>query len=161
MELRGHHLLCLPMYQGHGYSEEFCCHMTEVIKRIRETDEPVRVMISPDEVCSHCPNLLSVEQSTGEQVNTRSLREELRGRSCEHEARTAGKDRGLLKEFGLVPGNTYSRESLNRAVLSGMNEAVFERYCGKCQWRQEGLCSYSLWKEKYSLLFGGCRRIQT
>ena len=34
MELRAHHLLCIPMYQGHGYSKEFCAHMVEVIERM-------------------------------------------------------------------------------------------------------------------------------
>ena len=57
MELRAHHLLCIPMYQGHGYSEEFCVHMAEVIKKIRTTDEPIRPLASPDVVCECCPNL--------------------------------------------------------------------------------------------------------
>ena len=34
-ELRVHHLLCIPMYRGNGYSDEFCRNMQEMIAALK------------------------------------------------------------------------------------------------------------------------------
>jgi hypothetical protein len=122
------------MYQGHGYSEGFCAHMEEVIDRIRTTQEEICPVASPDEVCSCCPN----------------LRPEGR---CDHEERTAAKDQMLLNAFGLTDHQVYERKALKEQVLSEMTEELFERSCGKCQWHEQGLCSYKLWKENFTEYF--------
>ncbi len=155
MELRAHHLLCIPMYQGHGYSEEFCAHMVKVIERIRTTDEEIRPLSSPDEVCSHCPNL---EPPVPEQEGSRGAKPEsenpfLFHRYCEHENRTSKKDSNLLESFGLRCGKTYSRRELKETVLSHMTQEVFDASCGKCDWRKQGLCSFELWQKNFRECF--------
>jgi hypothetical protein len=108
--------------------------MEEVIQRIRTTDEPVSPLDSPDEVCSCCPK----------------LQEDHR---CEHEDRTSAKDAMLLELLGLVDERTYSREELKREVLAHMTGETFERSCGKCSWREQGLCSYELWRTNFVTCF--------
>ncbi|MBS6397578.1 MAG: DUF1284 domain-containing protein [Clostridiales bacterium] len=132
MELRAHHLICMPMYSGHGYSQEFCVHLEQCIEKIRNTEEPIRVLSSPDEVCAHCPNLLEL---------------------CREEERTSRKDRKLLKALGLECGQTYSKEEIYICLSQHFTETVFEPSCGKCSWREQGLCSHELWREKSRELF--------
>jgi hypothetical protein len=118
------------MYQGHGYSEGFCAHMEEVIKKIRTTDEAITPLSSPDDVCSHCPHL----QPDGR---------------CDHEDRTSAKDKMLLESFGLTDRQIYLRADLKNQVLAHMNQQIFDKSCSKCSWHQQGLCSFELWQQNF------------
>lgn len=160
LELRAHHLLCMPMYSGHGYSEEFCRHMSEVIGWLHEGKVKLRILPTPDEVCSHCPNLQprseEEEDLEGNRLNWSKVRSDdprVAGRSCKHEARTSAKDSMLLEAFGLTGGKIYAIDDLITTVQKNMTEAVFEKACGKCSWREQGLCSYDMWKEHFPRLF--------
>lgn len=160
VELRAHHLLCMPMYSGHGYSEGFCEHMSEVIDYLHTGKPKLRIMPSPDEVCSHCPNLQPVSDAKvdleGNDLNWELVRSEdprVAGRSCKHEARTSAKDSMLLDAFGLTGGVEYTIEELIATVQKNMTEAVFEKSCGKCSWREQGLCNYEMWQDHFPKLF--------
>ena len=162
MELRAHHLLCMPMYSGHGYSEDFCRHMEEVIKIVRMGNVKLRILASPDEVCSSCPNLQppSEEQRDleGARMNLSLIRSKdgrLTRRSCKHETKTAEKDSMLLQAFGLTEGTVYSIAKLAETVKNNMTEESFEKSCHKCSWREQGLCSYQMWQEGFDRLFCG------
>lgn len=54
MEIRYHHLLCLPRFEGKGYSADFCKNMANVKKRYN--NEKITLVERCDEICSHCPN---------------------------------------------------------------------------------------------------------
>ncbi len=156
MELRAHHLICMPMYSGHGYSGTFCEHMSRTIEKIRTTDEPIRVLASPDEVCICCPNLLP---AVPEEESTRKEKPEteLPGhqcRYCEHEEKTSRKDQRLMEELRLECGQTYSQAEIRQHLDECFTEEVFEISCGKCSWREQGLCSFELWKRNTRMLFG-------
>ena len=160
IELRAHHLLCMPMYSGHGYSEEFCQHMSEVIDYLHTGKASLRILPTPDEVCSHCPNLQPVSEAEvdleGNTLNRELVRsEDLRvaDRSCKHESRTSTKDSMLLEAFGLIGGAVYTAEELVAIVQKNMTEAVFEKSCRKCSWREQGLCNYAMWQEHFPKLF--------
>ena len=48
-ELRFHHLLCLPLFQGKGYSDGFSVNMQSMKDRLESEDTAVRFVCS--EVC--------------------------------------------------------------------------------------------------------------
>ena len=54
MELRYHHLLCLPRFEGKGNSNDFCKNTANIKKRYK--NEKITLVEHCDEVCSHCPN---------------------------------------------------------------------------------------------------------
>lgn len=54
MDIRYHHLLCLPRFEGKGYSADFCKNMANVKKRYN--NEKITLVEHCDEICSHCPN---------------------------------------------------------------------------------------------------------
>ena len=160
IELRAHHLLCMPMYSGHGYSEDFCKHMSEVIACLNEGKVKLRILPTPDEVCSHCPNLQPVSLAEadleGNKLDWSKIRSEdprVAGRSCKHEVRTSNKDSMLLEAFGLAAGKVYTIEELVTTIQKNMTEAVFEKSCGKCSWREQGLCNYKMWQDHFPKLF--------
>ena len=55
MNLRVHHLLCAPLYVGKGYSEKFTENMDAIVARLKEGTR-LRLQVTPDVVCSECPN---------------------------------------------------------------------------------------------------------
>ncbi|MDO4321116.1 MAG: DUF1284 domain-containing protein [Lachnospiraceae bacterium] len=155
MELRTHHLLCIPMYQGHGYSEAFCEHMAKVIETIKETEEAIRPLASPDVVCTRCPHLQppAPEEESSRREKPESELLFLRNRYCDREKQISRKDSRLLESLGLCCGREYGREELKRTVLSHMTEEIFNASCGKCEWLQQGLCSFSMWKVNFKKYF--------
>lgn len=54
MEIRYHHLLCIPRFIGEGYSDDFCQNMQDVKKRFES--EEITLVEHCDEVCKNCPN---------------------------------------------------------------------------------------------------------
>ncbi len=151
MELRAHHLLCLPMYRGHGYSEDFCMHMNEMIRRIRVREAAFRILASPDEVCTRCPHLLAPEgaEKTRPAAGVSGAGE----RRCDEEERICRRDILLLDGFGLTGGRSYGREELREKVLSGLTEELFRESCGTCTWYVQGFCSYEMWRDNFTELF--------
>ena len=54
MELRYHHILCLPRFEGKGYSNDFCKNMQKIKDRYEKQE--VTFVEHCDDVCSCCPN---------------------------------------------------------------------------------------------------------
>ena len=55
--LRVHHLLCIPLFRGAGYSDGFSKNMAEKIAWLKaHPEEEVELVCGPDMICSHCPN---------------------------------------------------------------------------------------------------------
>ncbi|KZL18029.1 hypothetical protein PsAD2_02763 [Pseudovibrio axinellae] len=70
VKLRGHHLLCILTFIGHGYSKGFSKNYNRVVQRLN-TGEPVLLVDGPDDICSalieeeaapHCFNCSVVER---------------------------------------------------------------------------------------------------
>jgi len=56
LKFRGHHLICLPFFQGKGYSEEFVENLKNIMARA-EKGEEIEVVGGADDICSACPSL--------------------------------------------------------------------------------------------------------
>ncbi len=66
MELRYHHALCLPRFEGKGYSDDFCTNMQKIKDCYK--NEEVTFVEHCDEVCSHCPNNINGKCKDEEKV---------------------------------------------------------------------------------------------
>ena len=55
--LRGHHLLCLQVFQGYGYDEDFTENMTIINSARKSENTTVLLTNTPDDICKSCPNL--------------------------------------------------------------------------------------------------------
>lgn len=128
-KLRVHHLLCIPLFQGYGYSDSFCKNMEDMIGVLDEhADEPLQAVCSPDIICAGCPNL------TAENTCAAS------GTSVEE------KDRLLAEALGIMPGKEYTYRELRALAGKNLTEEIFTDSCKNCEWYAGGLCSFEKWK---------------
>ena len=130
MKLRVHHLLCVPLYCGHGYSDAFVKNMDQKAAELKRGCR-VCLQTDPDEICASCPNLV---QKAGEAARCSLDRNHVQT-----------KDERLLTALQLEAGREYDSMQLWKAVRDRMTQEIFEGSCGRCEWYRQGLCSY----EKY------------
>lgn len=123
-EIRGHHLFCMALFTGHGYSPAFTENMSATIQALR-AGEPLRLTSGPDALCAACPHLLPEG-------------------GCAHgTADVARRDQAARQALTVSPGDTLTWQEL-RARLLSLDEAGFQAVCGGCRWAAEGLCSWAL-----------------
>lgn len=125
VNLRGHHLLCLHGFRGLGYSPEFVENMRQVHDLLRESPETeVKVLTSPDDICSACPHLAHGNCAKN---------------GDESERRISDKDSEILGRLTLSPGSVlsaYKLFSLATEEFGGRMEEV----CSSCSWFPMGWC---------------------
>lgn len=54
MKIRYHHLLCIPRFEGKGYSDDFCRKLAEISKDFNRAE--YELVESCDDLCEVCPN---------------------------------------------------------------------------------------------------------
>lgn len=126
--VRGHHLLCMPLFSGKGYSQAFTRRMAGLIHRW-ERGEAFQLCLGQDDVCSACPN---ARENGGCALGT---------------ADVARRDRAALEVLGLSPGMELTWEQLMEK-LEEVTPEGFQAVCGGCRWHRAGLCSYRLLQER-------------
>ena len=130
MRLRVHHLLCIPLYVGHGYGDAFCQNMERVIEKLKEgRDELLTVVCEADMICEGCPNLTEYGVCR------------MGGTSVEE------KDRRLAENLGIQPKRQYTCAQLFEIARKKLNGQIFETSCRNCEWFGKGLCTYEKWRE--------------
>ncbi len=123
-EIRGHHLFCMALFTGHGYSERFVENMDAVIRKLKG-GEGFRLASRHDAVCAACPNLLP-------------------DGGCSHGTEDVmARDEAAFQVLGLNPGGDAAWRDV-RARLQKVSPAGFNKVCGGCRWAKEGLCSLAL-----------------
>ncbi|MGI6020531.1 MAG: DUF1284 domain-containing protein [Lachnospiraceae bacterium] len=55
--LRGHHLFCVPLFAGAGYSEQFIDNMKMIVNSVKSGNIRLAIVTGSDDICSCCPNL--------------------------------------------------------------------------------------------------------
>ncbi len=139
MKLRVHHLLCVPLFTGHGYSEAFTEHMTEKVCQLKQGCE-VHLTTGPDEICSACPNLSAD------------------GHSCMLDTdHVKTKDEQLLSLLGLQTAKAYDSSKLWKMVKERMKREDFEASCKNCEWYKMGLCGYEAYSRNIQQLIKNMR----
>lgn len=51
VHLRGHHLLCILNWKGHGYTPEFTRNYDVLVERLINERAPIRIIKGPDDIC--------------------------------------------------------------------------------------------------------------
>ena len=129
-ELRFHHLFCVPLFGGKGYSDDFTENMYSVKNGLLDGKNFIRLVSRCDCLCSHCPNKLE----DGCALDSNSVR------------KISDTDKyisNLLKISEDFETNFYS--ALKKALYI-VNEAEFINICGTCRWHNMGICSFEKWR---------------
>ena len=124
-KLRAHHLLCMRLFVGEGYSDAFASNMQRCIDAFtKEPSLEFQLVPACDDICMHCPNLNSSYQcSQGDQ-------------------NILHKDRLVAEILELKMLDSYSYSEIGDKILKLMKNAEFERCCSTCKWYEVGLCSF-------------------
>lgn len=124
--IRPHHGMCLAYFEGKGYSSEFTAHMGEMLE-IFQTNVPVRLVVSTDEICRKCPNK--------------------HGKACTPDSNAEAYDRAVLQMCGLKEGEElFFREFTDRVQNCILGKGLREKICGACRWNAICTRRQSLWE---------------
>lgn len=127
-KLRVHHLLCVPLFVGEGYSGEFSRNMAEQIRYLKQAgEELLELTDEPDIICAGCPNLTADRQC-----------------SCQNNL-IADKDRLVARQLDIRIGEGYTYDELCQIARNKITAEFFDACCKQCEWYQKGLCSYQMW----------------
>ncbi len=114
-KLRPHHALCIQFFEGKGYSDEFTCHMKEIVYMMKQ-DAEIEITFGKDDICAECPNLINDLCTEQEKV-------------CRYDKK--------VMEFC----NFYEGQILSASVFLGIakrdiiNKGKIKEVCGDCAWK--------------------------
>lgn len=67
IKIRYHHLMCIPRYQGNGYSRDFCVNLEKVKQSLKNNDY---ILVEEcDDICLVCPNNIDGKCADEEKVS--------------------------------------------------------------------------------------------
>lgn len=130
LTLRFHHLLCLPLFEGKGYSDSFSQNMGKIKKIAETTKEQIRFICDFDSVCRSCPN----KSESGCLLN------EGKDKIEEKDARIAG----LLD---VKSGFETDYKTALGLAAEKIHKDEFDELCGQCRWYKAGVCSFEKWEK--------------
>ena len=123
LNIRAHHFLCLPGYEGKGYDGAHKTSWDTISAKLKENpDTFVRVVDGQDDLCKNCPNAKGVN---GVKCNSGFL---------------AQLDDKVKSMLNLSSGMVLSWKEIMARVFSVMNKDNHNELCGDCFWRKAGLC---------------------
>lgn len=125
--LRGHHLFCGTLFQGHGYDEAFANRVEDVLSQLA-SGENVILCAGSDDFCGACPHR---REENGCALGTEDV---------------SRRDQAALKAVGLAVGQELRPAQVGER-LRKVTEAQWEQVCGNCRWQKEGLCSWKLFQK--------------
>ena len=132
--LRFHHLLCLPLFEGKGYSDDFSVNMARIKERDESSEEKIEFICDFDSICAGCPN----KSEKGCLLN---------GDGEDSTENIENKDRYIMELLGAESGFTASYKTALKLALEKINGNEFEKICGQCRWCKAGVCGFEKWRE--------------
>ncbi len=121
--IRPHHALCIPFFEGKGYSADFVRHMYKVIEALGENP---RLTLSGgcDTLCAACPHN--------------------RGGVCDSAEKVAAFDSRALSYMGLSVGDALTWEELSALAQEKIIRAgKLSEVCRGCQWTELCMIHFS------------------
>lgn len=132
--IRIHHLLCIPLFAGEGYSSAFCENMSRVIRELNARPaQKLKAVCRADMICSGCPNLTKESDCKDD------------------DSKVDEKDRRLAEKLGIHPESQYTYQELLEIAKTNLTKEIFLESCGNCRWFLQGLCSYEEWGRNLKL----------
>ena len=131
VKIRAHHLFCMTLYEGKGYSRAFVSNMDRITERIRNgEDVKLQILAEADCLCRACPHL---EEGNVCRLDQNSVKET---------------DLKVIRVLGLQEGSIYSVRECGERMRRNWKEEIFEEVCGNCSWKKKGICTWEKMKER-------------
>ncbi len=131
LNLRPHHLLCIPHFTGHGYDAAFTAHMTAVTERLRaQPQTPVTLTVSCDDLCAACPH------------NQNGI--------CDSQEKVTALDSAVLAACAFSAAQSGEWAALAETVRTRiLQTGLFRQICASCEWY--ALCRQIHTEKEFSL----------
>lgn len=130
INLRAHHLLCLPGYKGNAYSKTHSNSWDEVSVALKTNpDMQVKIIEGKDTLCKKCPN----DGSNGSKCNEKTLNIV---------------DEKVKQILDLKDNVIYKFSELTDKLKAVMTPEKHKEFCGSCQWRAKGFCNDTFEKKE-------------
>ena len=125
LAIRGHHLLCLLGFRGHGYSPVFVETMRQVREVFRsEPDASVVLVTGCDVICASCPHKIDDECR----------------KSPDAASRIKTKDAAILRKLGYRANSRTTPQKAWKKVKDTFVPEDIAALCERCQWLELGYC---------------------
>ena len=118
IEIRAHHLLCIPRFYRGGYNEEFAKNMKEICQRIRKNpDTKIKVIVGKlDDICHKCPYK--------------------HGKGC-IQSKEIGKwvitqDKRVIKFLNIKPNSIHKAKDVFNLSMEKLNPKTIDKVCKDC-----------------------------
>ena len=119
INLRPHHLLCIPGYKGHGYSKEFEANMEKVVNSLNQGTK-VKITVGNDDICRSCLNPSS--------------------NIC-HSNFVNKLDSSVMNLLGLSEGDMVDYKETIQGLRAKIDADYHRQICSECIWMKKGLCT--------------------
>lgn len=133
LEFRFHHIFCIPLFKGYGYSDEFSIAMAEIKDILTSENPKLSLVCTSDRICYKCPN------REDDFCNLDSVHHKI-----------FDKDSYIAEILDLKIGANMSFSQVLELAISRVSSQDFGKVCGKCRWSEQGLCSYQAWFDSCS-----------
>jgi hypothetical protein len=113
-KLRPHHGMCIQHFVGKGYSNDFVANMRAIIEYLNRENPTVELVVSADEICKSCPNLIEgkcISESKVSKIDSACLC------CCDLENKS-------------LKYKDYKNLVNNKIIKSNKGKTI----CNKCQW---------------------------
>ncbi|HLB59733.1 MAG TPA: DUF1284 domain-containing protein [Bdellovibrionota bacterium] len=127
IQIRAHNLLCIQGFVGLGYSESFIASMKKIVEELNGNPEtPVKVIATPDHLCTSCPNL----KSDGCNL-----------RGAGHERNIRAQDLKVCRILKIKSGTVLPWEEILHCIAQSVKGSDLRNICQSCPWLSFGVCA--------------------
>ncbi len=118
IELRAHHLLCIPRFYSGGYDKIFADNMKKVCLQIRKNpNTKIKVILGkPDHLCKKCPHLSKNKcvqsEKIGKWVGTQ--------------------DKKVAKYLNIEENSIYNAKDIFNSSINKLNNNNIKNICKDC-----------------------------
>lgn len=118
IEVRTHHLLCIPRFYSGGYNKKFADNMKNVCWTIRENpNTKIKLLVAkPDALCKKCPHW------GGDKCI----------QSPEITKMVVAKDKEVIKYLKLKPNSIHKAKDLFNLSMEKVNDKNMRKVCKGC-----------------------------
>ena len=118
IEIRAHHLLCIPRFYSGGYDEEFANNMKEICLYIRKHPAvKIKVIVADlDELCKKCPH----------KYQDRCFQSEKIGKWV------VSQDKKVANFLNIKPNSIHEAKEIFNLSLEKVNENTIKSICEGC-----------------------------
>jgi hypothetical protein len=118
INIRAHHILCIPRFYRGGYNKNFADNMKKICKTIRNNpDTRIKILVGKlDDICIKCPYKDKNRCSQSDEIGKWVILQ----------------DKKVAKYLKLRPNSIYKSRELFNLSMSKLNQKTIKSVCKNC-----------------------------